>query len=75
LNENESAMAKVTAMAAGVLKLESKGIKCVLGIPGAGNLPFYRALKDLATIKHVITRHEESAIHVAGGYASGGAGD
>ncbi|MCU0595333.1 MAG: thiamine pyrophosphate-binding protein [Desulfobacterota bacterium] len=41
----------------------------MFGIPGAGILPFYRALKDLGTIKHMVTRHEESAIHMADGYA------
>ncbi len=40
-----------------------------MGYPGAGILPFYRALKDLGTIKHMVTRHEESAIHMADGYA------
>jgi tartronate-semialdehyde synthase len=56
-------------MAAAVRILQSEGVKYIFGIPGAGILPFYRALKDLGTIKHMVTRHEESAIHMADGYA------
>jgi tartronate-semialdehyde synthase len=62
-------MPKVTSVEAAVRILESEGVKNIFGIPGAGILPFYRALKDLGTIKHMITRHEESAIHMADGYA------
>jgi len=62
-------MAKMTTMAAAVRILQSEGVKHIFGIPGAGILPFYRALKDLGTIKHMVTRHEESAIHMADGYA------
>jgi tartronate-semialdehyde synthase len=56
-------------MAAAVRILQSEGVKYIFGIPGAGILPFYRALKDLGTIKHMVTRHEESAIHMADGFA------
>jgi tartronate-semialdehyde synthase len=62
-------MAKMTTMAAAVRILQSEGVKHIFGIPGAGILPLYRALKDLGTIKHMVTRHEESAIHMADGYA------
>jgi tartronate-semialdehyde synthase len=62
-------MAKMTTMAAAVRILQSEGVKHIFGIPGAGILPFYRALKDFGIIKHMITRHEESAIHMADGYA------
>ena len=62
-------MPKMTTMAATVRILENEGVKHIFGIPGAGILPFYRALKDLGTIKHMVTRHEESAIHMADGYA------
>jgi tartronate-semialdehyde synthase len=56
-------------MEAAVRILESEDVKNIFGIPGAGILPFYRALRDLGSIKHMITRHEESAIHMADGYA------
>ena len=62
-------MSRMTSMEAAVRILESEGVKNIFGIPGAGILPFYRALMDLGTIKHMVTRHEESAIHMADGYA------
>jgi len=62
-------MPKMTAMNAAVKILESEGVKHIFGIPGAGILPFYRAMKDLGTIRHMLCRHEEGAIHMADGYA------
>ena len=62
-------MAKMTTMAAAVRILHSEGVQHLFGIPGAGILGFYRALKDYGKIKHMVTRHEESAIHMADGYA------
>lgn len=62
-------MAKMIAMEAAVRILESEGVRNIFGIPGAGILPFYRALMDRGKIKHMVTRHEESAIHMADGYA------
>ena len=62
-------MPKMKAMDAAVRILESEGVKHIFGIPGAGILPFYRSLKDLGTIGHMVCRHEEGAIHMADGYA------
>jgi tartronate-semialdehyde synthase len=62
-------MPKMTAMVAAVRILVDEGVKHIFGIPGAGILPFYRALKDVGTIKHMVVRHEEGAIHMADGYA------
>jgi len=62
-------MPEMTTMEAAVRILESEGVRQIFGIPGAGILPFYRALKDLGTIEHMVARHEESAIHMADGYA------
>ena len=69
-------MAEMTAAEAAVRILESEGVRHVFGIPGTAVLPVYRALKDIGTIKHIIARHEEGAIHMADGYAraSGGVG-
>lgn len=62
-------MPKMTSMDAAVRILESEGVRNIFGIPGAGILPFYRSLKDLGSIKHMVARHEEGAIHMADGYA------
>jgi tartronate-semialdehyde synthase len=57
------------SMEAAVRILENEGVRHIFGIPGAGILPFYQALKDLGAIKHMVARHEEGAIHMADGYA------
>lgn len=62
-------MARMTSVAAAARILQSEGVKHIFGIPGASILPFYRAIKDLGTIKHMVARHEEGAIHMADGYA------
>lgn len=62
-------MPTMTSMEAAVRILESEGVKQIFGIPGASILPFYQALNNRRTIRHMVTRHEESAIHMADGYA------
>lgn len=55
--------------AAAVLKaLEMEGVDVVFGYPGGANLYIYDALYD-SPIRHVLTRHEQGAIHAAQGYA------
>jgi acetolactate synthase-1/2/3 large subunit len=48
--------------------LERLGIDYVFGIPGAHILPVYNALYD-SPIKSVLTKHEQGASFMAGGYA------
>jgi acetolactate synthase-1/2/3 large subunit len=48
--------------------LERLGVECVFGIPGAHILPVYNALYD-SSIKSVLTKHEQGASFMAGGYA------
>lgn len=62
-------MPKMPVMQAVVHILEDEGVEHIFGIPGAGILPFYSALKDSKRIKHYTCRHEEGAIHAADGYA------
>lgn len=62
-------MTTMKTMEAAVKILQDEGVRQIFGIPGAGILPFYKALKNLGTISHMVTRHEESAIHMADGYA------
>ncbi|MDD4320405.1 MAG: biosynthetic-type acetolactate synthase large subunit [Acidaminococcaceae bacterium] len=56
--------------------LEEQGVNTVFGYPGGAILPFYDALRDSSDIKHVLTAHEQGAVHAADGYAraSGGVG-
>ena len=48
--------------------LEKEGVDIVFGLPGGANLPIYDALVD-AKIRHILVRHEQSAAHMADGYA------
>ncbi len=48
--------------------LEQDGIKHIFGHPGEQILPFYKALKD-SSIEHILTRHEQGAVHAADAYA------
>ncbi len=44
------------------------GVETVFGYPGGAIMPLYDALLD-SPIEHVLTRHEQAAIHAADGYA------
>jgi acetolactate synthase-1/2/3 large subunit len=48
--------------------LEAEGVEVIFGYPGGANLYIYDALYD-SPLKHVLTRHEQGAIHAAQGYA------
>ena len=48
--------------------LEKEGVDIVFGLPGGANLPIYDALVD-AKLRHILVRHEQSAAHMADGYA------
>ncbi len=62
-------MSRMPVMDAVVHILEDEGVEVIFGIPGAGILPFYSALKKSRQIRHFLARHEEGAIHAADGYA------
>lgn len=58
----------LTGAQAIVKALEMEKTEIVFGYPGAAICPFYDALID-SSIKHVLTRHEQGAVHAASGYA------
>jgi acetolactate synthase-1/2/3 large subunit len=49
--------------------LQLEGVECVFGYPGGAVLNIYDALHGFAPIQHMLTRHEQGAIHAADGYA------
>ena len=49
--------------------LKSVGVDCIFGHPGGAILPFYDALTEYPSIRHILTRHEQAAAHAAEGYA------
>ncbi|MCB9479267.1 MAG: biosynthetic-type acetolactate synthase large subunit [Deltaproteobacteria bacterium] len=51
-----------------VRSLEAEGVEVIFGYPGGAVLPIYDALLD-SKIRHVLTRHEQGAGHMADGYA------
>ncbi|MBI4927176.1 MAG: biosynthetic-type acetolactate synthase large subunit [Anaerolineae bacterium] len=48
--------------------LVREGVDVVFGYPGGANLPIYDAMLDYP-VRHVLTRHEQGAAHMADGYA------
>lgn len=48
--------------------LRQEGVEIIFGYPGGAVLPLYDALYDFE-IPHILTRHEQGAIHAAEGYA------
>lgn len=50
--------------------LVGEGVDTVFGYPGGAIMPVYDALYDFeGSLKHILTRHEQGAIHAAQGYA------
>lgn len=49
--------------------LEEQGVEVIFGYPGGAVLPIYDALHKRDTIRHVLVRHEQGAVHAAEGYA------
>src|ERR1700734_606647 len=47
--------------------LEGEGVREVFGYPGGAILPAYDALRKFP-IRHILVRHEQGAVHMAGGY-------
>jgi acetolactate synthase-1/2/3 large subunit len=46
-----------------------EGTECVFGYPGGNVLYIYDAMVGNPDFKHILTRHEQGAIHAADGYA------
>lgn len=51
-----------------VKALEMEGVQHIFGIPGGAIIEVYDALYD-SDIVHILTRHEQAAVHAADGYA------
>ncbi len=51
-----------------VRMLEKNGVKVVFGYPGAANCPIIDKL-SFSSIKHILTRNEQGAAHMASGWA------
>jgi acetolactate synthase-1/2/3 large subunit len=49
--------------------LKREGVHTVFGYPGGNVLSLYDALLDHPSIRHVLTRHEQGACHMADGFS------
>lgn len=49
--------------------LADQGVKYIYGYPGGSLLHIYDALYQQDRVKHILTRHEQAAAHMADGYA------
>ncbi|NUN69282.1 MAG: biosynthetic-type acetolactate synthase large subunit [Bacteroidetes bacterium] len=52
-----------------VRSLIEEHVDVVFGYPGGAVIGIYDALHDISDIKHILTRHEQGAVHAAEGYA------
>ena len=61
---------KVSGSEAVILSLLEEGVDTIFGYPGGAIMPVYDALYDHNNnVKHILTRHEQGAVHGAQGYA------
>ncbi len=49
--------------------LKNEGVKVVFGYPGGAALNIYDEIYKQKFFKHILTRHEQAAVHAADGYA------
>ncbi|MBE9525849.1 MAG: acetolactate synthase 3 large subunit, partial [Proteobacteria bacterium] len=49
--------------------LKDEGVEYLFGYPGGAVLHIYDALFQADTVKHILTRHEQAAVHAADGYS------
>lgn len=62
-------MSKIfTGAEAVIYELEQLGVKYIFGHPGGAAIPIFDALVD-SSIEFILCRHEQSALHIADGYA------
>lgn len=65
-----SEIKKITGSEAVILSLLEEGTEIIFGYPGGAIMPVYDALYNYQDkLNHVLTRHEQGAIHAAQGYA------
>ncbi|HGJ2214281.1 TPA: acetolactate synthase large subunit [Streptococcus pneumoniae] len=49
--------------------LRDLGVDTIFGYPGGAVLPFYDAIYNFKSIRHILGRHEQGCLHEAEGYA------
>ena len=66
-----NAIATETQTGAAVIlrALKEQGVEVIFGYPGGAVLPLYDAIFQQNSIRHILVRHEQAAVHAAEGYA------
>ncbi len=59
----------VTGAEAILRVLAEEGVDVIFGYPGGAVLPIYDEIFKSNTIRHILVRHEQAAVHAAEGYA------
>lgn len=60
----------ITGSEAVIRSLIEEGTEVIFGYPGGAIMPVYNALYDYRNaLRHILTRHEQGAVHAAQGYA------
>src|SRR5215211_2261502 len=54
--------------------LVEEGVSTIFGLPGGAIMPLYDVLPEFDQLRHILVRHEQSAAHMADGYARAAAG-
>src|SRR3972149_6938763 len=61
-------MAKMSGSQALLEGLWGEGVRTIFGLPGGMIMPVYDALYD-SNIRHILVKHEQTAAHMADGFA------
>ena len=61
-------IAKLSGAQALIDSLQREGVEVIFGLPGGSILPIYDVLYE-SNIRHILVKHEQSAAHMADGYA------
>ena len=69
MTQQSTAPRPITGAEIFVRSLAEEGVEIVFGYPGGAVIGIYDALHDITGIKHVLTRHEQGAVHAAEGYS------
>jgi acetolactate synthase-1/2/3 large subunit len=65
----DGAILETTGAKAVVEVFVREGVECVFSLPGTTILDIYDAMAESSRIRHIVTRHEQGAAHMADGYA------
>ncbi len=63
------APAQLTGSGILIKALVDQGVDTIFGYPGGAVLPIYDALYQQNSLRHILVRHEQAAVHAAEGYA------